>query len=285
MLHSDSILIPGSSTAAGASKTDVPIFVDCWQGKEGAGRILLVVHGLGEHGGRYRHLPQFLGTEFERFYAMDQRGHGRSGGLRGYAPSFDALTGDVKRVLAEIQAREKNKRIYLLGHSFGGLVALKLLLQERKLPVTGAIISAPLLGVSLKVPGYKKLLGELLGRTLSKVQLTNEVNPSHLSHDPVVVEAYVNDRLVHEKITPRLYLDMMEAMDWVMSQPGPLACPALFLVPGDDRIVSSVKTLEFFRTLKYRDKELREYPGLFHESLNELGKEKVFEDIKKWLAI
>ncbi len=282
MLQSDSLLI-SSAPNKPASPSDVPIFVDCWPGKEGAGRILLIVHGMGEHSGRYKHLPQFLGSEFERFYAMDQRGHGRSGGLRGYSPSFDALTGDVKRVLSEIQAREKGKRIYLLGHSFGGLVALKLLLEERKAPFEGAIISAPLLGVNLRIPTYKKLLGELLGRTLSKVQLTNEVNPSHLSHDPAVVEAYVNDRLVHEKITPRLYLDMMEAMDWVMHQPGPLACPTLFLVPGDDRIVSSVKTLEFFRTLKYRDKELREYPGMFHESMNELGKEKVFEDIKKWL--
>lgn len=263
---------------------EVPLFVDCWQGTSGAGRVLVIVHGMGEHGGRYKHLPKFLGADFERFYAMDQRGHGRSGGLRGYAPSFDVFLADLKRVLNHVQERERGKKLVLLAHSFGGLVALNYLLKERKVPFVAAIVSAPLLGVTLKVPGYKKFLGEVLGRTLSKVQLKNEINPSHVSHDPAIVEAYVNDRLVHEKITPRLYLDMMAAMAWVNTQAGPLACPTLFLVPGDDRLVSSPQTLQFFRSLKYRDKELREYPEMFHEVLNEIGKERVFEDIRKWLT-
>ncbi|MBI3541827.1 MAG: lysophospholipase [Deltaproteobacteria bacterium] len=255
MLHSDSLVVQGSES----SNTEVPLFVDCWQGRSGAGRTLLIVHGMGEHGGRYAHVPKFLGEDFERFYAMDQRGHGRSGGLRGYAPNFDTYVEDLKRVVDEI-------------------------LKERAVPFEAAIISAPLRGVSLKVPAYKKALGELLGRTLSKVQLTNEVNPSYLSHDPAIVEAYVKDRLVHAKITPRLYLDMTAAMDWVNAQSGPLACPTLFLVPGDDRVVSSATTVAFFRNLKYREKDLREYPGMFHEVMNEIGKEKVFEDIRKWLA-
>lgn len=267
-----------------SSTEGVSLFVDSWQGRAGAGRILLVAHGLGEHCGRYAHLPEHVGDEFERIYAMDHRGHGRSGGLRGYAPSFDYFVDDLLSVAAEIQKREKGKKLYLWAHSFGGLVALRTLLRERKVPFEAAIISAPLLGVTVRVPAYKKMLGEILGRTLSRVQLTNEINPSYLSHDPLVVEAYVKDRLVHDKITPRLYLDMMAAMDNVTSSTGPLACPALFLIPGDDRIVDSPKTTAFFRNLKYRDKEIREYPGMFHEPHNELEKDKVFGDVKQWLT-
>lgn len=276
MLQSDSVLV--------ASEGSVSLFMDIWPGKAQTGRVLMILHGLGEHGGRYRHLPEFLGQDFERFYAVDQRGHGRSGGLRGYAPSFEHFVKDLRHVAREVEAREPGKRIYLLAHSFGGLVALSLLLGERKTPFSGAIISAPLLGVALKVPAYKKALGELLGRTLCRVQLSNEINPSFISHDPQIVEAYVNDRLVHQKITPRLYLDMTAAMDWVMRQSGPLACPTLFLVPGQDKIVDSEKTLRLFRNIKYRDKELREYPEMYHEVLNEIDKAKVFEDVRKWLS-
>lgn len=274
MLHSDSFTV----------NTEVPLFVDCWQGKAGAGRVLLVVHGLGEHCGRYSHFAQSFGGAFDRVYAYDQRGHGRSGGLRGYAPSFEAFHEDLKAVAAEVVRREPSKKVVLLGHSFGGLVSLNYLLKEKEVPFEKAVISAPLLGVTLRVPGYKKMLGELLGRTLSKVQLTNEINPSHLTHDPVVVEAYVNDRLVHEKITPRLYLDMMITMDWVRAQTGPLPCPVLFVVPGDDRVVSSPATLEFFRALKFRDKELLEYPDFYHESFNEVEKARVFDDVRKWVT-
>lgn len=277
MLQSNSVIVATDQT--------IPLFVDCWQGaSQTTGRVLLVVHGLGEHGGRYQHFSEYLGDVFDRIYAMDHRGHGRSSGERGYAPRFDDLIDDLKRVAAHVQAQEQGKKLYLLAHSFGGLVALRLLLKETNLPFQAAIISAPLLGVKLKVPKYKKLLGEVLGRTLSRIQLTNEVNPSHLSHDPKVVEAYVKDRLVHKKITPRLYLDMMATMDWVNQQTGPMACPVLFVVPGDDRIVDSKVTIEFFRGLKYRDKELLEYPGMFHEAFNEIEKQKVFGDVKQWVT-
>lgn len=296
MLPSESFIFssdPKSGTTLGASpgashdhsrKESVPIFVDRWEGQGKASKVLLIVHGLGEHGGRYKHFPDYLGECFDRFYAMDQRGHGRSGGLRGFAPRFASFHDDLKRVIQEIESREQGKKLTLFAHSFGGLVALSYLLKEKTVPFEKAIISAPLLGVALRVPEYKRILGEILGRTVASVQLTNEVNPSHLTHDPAVVEAYVKDRLVHAKITPRLYLDMTAEMQWVLLQSGPLACKTLFLVAGDDRIVSSPKILEFYRNLKFRDKDLREYPGMFHEVVNEIDKKKVFEDMKSWLA-
>lgn len=309
MLHSDSMVVtsapgaispdarpspsekishkPGESakdSAAKATEEAVPLFVDCWQGRAGADRILLIVHGLGEHGGRYRHVAEHLNDQFERFYAMDQRGHGRSGGLRGYVPTFDHLVEDIKRVMREIQERERGKKIYVLGHSFGGLVVLRMLLNERTVPFEGAVISAPVLGLATKVPVIKQFLGELLSVAVSKFQMRNEINPSLLSHDPMVVEGYVNDRLVHNRITPGLYAEMMSTMDWVQRQFGPLACPSLFIVPGDDRLVDSSITMTFATNLKGAGKQINTYPGFYHEALNEIGKEAVFEDIKRWLS-
>jgi len=244
---------------------------------------LLILHGIGEHSGRYHHIPSFLSQDFDTFYTMDLRGHGRSAGLRGHTPSFDSFVEDLRLVVQEIKKREPQKKLYLLAHSFGGLISLRMILTDVKVLFEAVIISAPLLGVAVHVPWYKFLAAEILNYTLSALQLTNEINPSFLSHDPQVVEAYVKDRLVHRKMTPRLYFEMCKTIDWIFTQSGPFSCPVLFLVPGQDKIVSSAKTLEFYQNIKSQDKKLIEYPEMYHEILNEIGKEKVFEEIHAWL--
>lgn len=267
----------------------IELFAQKWVGKGATinppSKILCIVHGFGEHGGRYLHVPGFLGDVFQSFYAIDLRGHGRSGGMRGDAPDIDTFVADLKHALIELRKREPTtSKFYLLAHSFGGLIALKLLLQEKKVGLEAAIISAPLLGLKLRIPKYKTVLANVLAHTVPRAQLSNEVNPSHLSHDPAIVEAYIKDRLVHRKMTPRLYIDLVRSMDWVVEQPGPLACPSLFLVPGSDKIVDSDRTLDFYRKIKYRYKQLMQYPHLYHEVFNEVDKAKVFEDVHQWVA-
>lgn len=246
-------------------------------------KILLIVHGYSEHGGRYRHVPGFLGEDFSRFYAMDLRGHGRSGGIRGHAPSFDAFVDDLQRVTKAIEERERGNRLFLLAHSLGGLIALTLLLREKKVPFEFAVISAPLLELVMPVNPLLKGVARLLNSTLSTLQLSGDLNPQRLSHDTAVVENYIKDRLVHAKVTPRMFFAMEEGMAWARKQTGPLACPLLMLAAGDDMIVSTPSIREFYENLKYRDKELREYPGMFHEVMNEIGKAKVFADIREWM--
>ncbi len=271
-----------SNDAFTVDTTDgVRLFVNCWKGSANNGRALLIVHGLGEHGGRYAHLPHHLGDTFETIYALDLRGHGRSTGLRGYSPSFDQFVDDVLLVANRLAPKES--KLVLLGHSMGGLIALRLLQRKKKVPFETAIISAPFLGLALEVPGWKKSLGKILSKSLSKVQLNNEINPSYLSHDPEAVTAYVNDRLVHSKCTPRLYVDLMDAVANVSTETVALACPSLFLVPGQDRIVKAEATLEYFAKLKDRHKTLKQYPGFYHEPMNEVGRAQVFADIKSWL--
>ncbi len=245
-------------------------------------RVLFVLHGYGEHSGRYKHVPKYLAKQFDRFYAMDLRGHGRSGGLRGHSPSFDILISDLKIAIAEMQKRETGSRFFFLAHSFGGLIALKYLLTEKKVPFEFAAISAPLLQVAMPVPKILIGIAGVLNKTLSRIQLGNEINPMHLSHDPASTENFLRDRLVHSKITPRMYFSMLEGMEWVRNQTGPLACPTLFLVAGDDQVVSTPAVLEFYKNLKYREKELKQYPGMYHEIMNEIEREKVFADIRDW---
>lgn len=266
------------------SKDGLSLYVEALSGQSASKKVLLIVHGYSEHGSRYRHLPEYLGQSFKTFYAVDLRGHGRSAGRRGDCDRFEQFVEDLECVIEALQKREPGAEWVLLGHSFGGLVSLSYLLQKKKVIFSCAIFSAPLLDLSMRVPPVKLAFAKLLLRTFPHLQLSDEVNPAHLSHDLSILESFVNDRLVHNKVTPQMFFQMSGAMQNVREHTGPLPCPSLFLVAGHDRVVSSGATLAFYRNLKSRDKQLREYPDFFHEILNETHKEKAFNDIKEWLT-
>jgi len=243
-----------------------------WDKHPAAHRVLLVVHGLGEHGGRYYHLPHYLKESFGAIYCMDQRGHGRSEGLRGHCDRFEQFTDDLAEVI-----------VHVLGHSFGGLVALRTHFLSATLPVQSLIASAPLLGIKANVPWIKQLAGRGLSKIWGSLQLHNEVDPSVLSHDAEVPRAYKADRLVHDKATPRFYTEMLGAMADIVGRDAGLPYPMQMIIPLQDRIVDADIGQQFFKNLKIRDKQLQTYPNFFHESMNEIGKEKVFEDIAAWI--
>ncbi len=251
-------------------------------------KVLFILHGYGEHSGRYNHFSHYLKNEYDRFYAMDLRGHGRSSGLRGHTPSFQTLIDDIYLVIQEVVKREPNASFAFCCHSFGGLLGLALLFQayqrsDRKLPFQYAIVSAPQLEIAVKVPKILSGIASILDKSLYKLQLTSNIDYRDLSHDPANNLAYRQDKLVHAKITPRMFFSMQEGMQWVRSQHGDLPCPLLLIVPGKDKIVSAEAERIFYRQLNFSKKDIIEYPEYFHESFNELEKSKVFDDIKKWV--
>ena len=250
-------------------------------------RALVVLHGMGEHSGRYLQLPKFLGSEVDAIYLYDHRGHGRSEGLRGHVERFDRLVDDAVAVIRRLDEKLKKRfgtsEIHLLGHSLGGHLALRALLQYPDLPVRSAIFSAPLLRVKARVPLGKKIAAAVLSQVWGSLQISTELDAAGLSHDPEVVRAYRQDRLVHDKMTPQFYSQMKAAMANTLSRTTGLPVPVMFLVPSEDPIVDSRTTLEYYRELKHRDKLLKTYPGFYHEPMNEVGREQVFQDIAEFI--
>jgi alpha-beta hydrolase superfamily lysophospholipase len=242
---------------------------------------------MGEHCGRYLHFPHYLRNSVDVFYAYDHRGHGRSEGLRGYADRFDVFAEDLKLVIRNLDERLMSRfgksEIHVFAHSFGGLVALYTLFSDSRLPVQSLSLSAPLLGIKVAVPVVKKWAGIALSRVWGSIQMVNEIDPKDISHDPQVISAYVADRLVHNKITPRLFTEMTTAMNQVCKRESGLEYPLLMMIPEEDKITDSEASLRFFRALKQRDKLLKTYPGFYHESFNEIEKTKAFEDLETWL--
>jgi alpha-beta hydrolase superfamily lysophospholipase len=250
-------------------------------------RALIVIHGHGEHGGRYLHVPHFVREDVSHVYCLDLRGHGRSEGLRGDIERFDLFAEDVAHAIRRLHDRLEKKRpgteLHLLGHSLGGHISLRALFLHPKLPIRSASISAPFLGVKQRVPLAKRLGARVLSHVYGTLQLKTELDPAMVSHDPAVVEAYKADRLCHDKMTPRFYTGMVEAWNDTMRRESGMEYPVQFLIPMADEIVDAAKSVKFFQNLKHRDKRLKQYAGFFHEPFNEIGKEQVFGDLLEWI--
>lgn len=246
-------------------------------------RTLLVLHGLGEHGGRYRHLPHHLHKTFDHIVCMDHRGHGRSQGLRGHVEHFDDYVKDVTQAVALLERDAlAGRELHLLGHSMGGHIALRTLLKHPELGIQSANICAPLLGIRVRIPWLKKQAGLLLARVWGDLHMSNEIDPRNLSHDLEVVRNYEQDRLVHNRVTPRFFVELNAAMADTLTHVEGYRVPVQFLVPLEDEIVDPDVTQDYFSRIQVGQKQLKTYPGFFHEALNEIGKEKVFQDIATW---
>lgn len=271
------------STTTLKTADGLDLYVRRWQAEDVPHRwTFVVLHGLGEHGGRYRHLAEWFTPLGATVYAMDHRGHGLSGGQRGHAPSLKALLDDIDAVV--IRARdESGGPVVLIGHSFGGLLAIAYAL-DRPEHIDKAVFSAPMLQLKLKVPGWKRPLTRVLPKIAPRLSVSNEVNPDVLSHDPANARAYRSDPLVHNRITGRLYGESVARGEEFIAQAPDLRVPFLLLHGRDDQVVDPIGSQRFFAGATAPERAFCLYPGMYHEIFNEVDQERVFQDVESWLT-
>lgn len=236
----------------------------------------VLVHGLGEHSGRYRHLVGELRSKNFGVVIFDLKGHGRSEGRRGDIMSFEDYLDNVDEAVSLING----EKFHLFGHSMGGLIALRYAL-ERGERVISLVVSAPLLRIKKEVPKLKIVAGRILYRVLPSFAMNNEVDPRLLSHDESVVEAYLNDPLVHNRVTVRWFFKTTEAMKDTFARAEELKVPTLFIHGSHDGLTDPSATKEFYERMRTK-KRLIIYEGYYHEPFNELGGSKVLNDISSW---
>lgn len=242
---------------------------------------LAVVHGLGEHAGRYERLAKGMALHGMGTYALDLRGHGKSPGARGHVDSWSQWTDDVAAFVSHIES-VAGVEVVPVGHSFGGVALLSTVLA-RKLPKTRRfVVSSPALKLKMAVAGWKLTFGPIASKIVPRLALANEVDPKTVSRIPEVVEAYRNDPLVHNKISTRLGAEWQEATRDILSRAGEIKTPFLILAGTADALIDPAGSRELHEQAKSTS-ELRMLEGRFHEPFNDIGSDEVFRLIADWL--
>src|SRR6185436_5888930 len=172
---------------------------------------ILITHGFGEHSGRYDALTEHLISRGFSTAVYDHRGHGLSDGLPGHVESFAEYDQDLAKLISSVRLRSQAKSLFLVGHSMGGLIALRYAARNHG-ELNGALISAPLIEVAIPVPAHKLMIARVGARMAPRMRLDSEINPSYLSRDPEVGRAYAADPLVNRKVSPKWFTEATRAM-------------------------------------------------------------------------
>lgn len=251
------------------------------QGPEAA---VLVVHGLFEHSRRYQELGEALAAFRFSTFALDLRGHGASEGRRGHTQRFDVLLQDLDRFRREVQGLvPAGVPLFLLGHSMGALIALRYL-EEYDAPLAGAILTSPWLGTAYPAPRWKVLLANVLTHVLPALPFRLQLDPRDLSHDDERVADYREDPEIHSRITPRLFTEMSGAIEMAFRRGDRIRTPLLFLLAGEDTIVSTDRSLAFARSLPVNGVTVDVLDGMRHEVLQERSRGEVVTEIRDWIG-
>ncbi len=262
----------------------MPIFAQTWQPDNNLDlkAVICLVHGMGEHSGRYEHLAKFFANKNYAVIAFDHRGHGKSDGKRGHVASYQILLDQVDRALEETSKRFPGAAKFIYGHSMGGNVVINHALT-RNPRVLGVIASAPWLRLPEPVPPKKIWQARLMKMLWGSYTESNRLDTSLLSRDPKVIEAYEIDELVHDKISVRFFLGCHQAAVNSLYNAGSLYVHMLVMHGSEDGITDPSGSQDFCAKAGEGMADLKIWEGLYHELHNEPEQQEVFEYVLDWM--
>ena len=258
------------------------MFAQGWVPEKDPKAVVCLVHGVGEHIGRYAHVGAAFAAAGYALLGFDLRGHGKSGGPRGHAPSLDAFFKDIEDFVRAAETRYPSAPRFLYGHSLGGLLSLSYAVTH-KVNARGMIVSSPGLATAIQEQKMKVMLAKVLGSLAPTITLPSGLVTAHISRDPQVVETYVKDPLVHDKITTGFGRAGLQAIDIAFTHAAQLAVPLLLVYCSEDQIAFPRGSEEFARLAPKELVTLKRYEGLYHEPHNEPEKAQVLKDYVQWL--
>lgn len=247
----------------------------------GSSITFAVVHGLGEHSGRYERFARGMAAFGMSTYALDLRGHGQSPGQRGHVDSWAQWVDDAAAFVTFVE-KDTQQEVIPLGHSFGGAIMLSTVLGHKVGHARRFVLSSPALKLKAAVPAWKRSLGKVTARIAPRLALGNEVDPATVSRIPEVVQDYLSDPLVHDRISARTYSEWQAAAQDTLARAGEITLPFLILAGTDDRLVDPEGS-RLLHERAPRVSRLEMLEGRYHEPFNDRGSEEVFVLIADWV--
>lgn len=259
------------------------IFYQLWLQENPKG-TLIVTHGLAEHSDCYQEYAQKLNNAGYSVIGWDLRGHGKSEGKRGYVADFYDFIKDFDLFIKELEQKNLLNEPYAFwGHSLGGLISTRAIIELGSYNATLLALSAPAFGVAIEVPKFKETATKFASQWLPKITLFNEVYYKDLVHDQELIKRYEKDSLRHDKISPCLFLGMLESMNILKEKFKKIDIPILLQLAGQDKIVSTPAAEEVFTSNSIQKNKKIVYRDSFHEIFNDHEKESVYNDFIEYL--
>jgi alpha-beta hydrolase superfamily lysophospholipase len=254
-----------------------------WMPSGEAKAAVVLAHGYAEHLGRYEHFARALNAKGIAVYAVDHWGHGQSDGKPGFVPRFSAYTDGMELLLAMAQRRLPGLPLFLVGHSMGGLIAATHLVTHQS-HYAGAVLSGPAIQAAEEPSRLLLLVSRVLSTVAPKLGVL-ALDSEGVSRDPAVVAAYRADPLVYTgKIGARLAAELVDAMAAVQANARRIELPMLLLHGAEDRLAAPAGSQFLHDHVSSADRQLKFYPGLYHEIFNEPERDAVIADVTRWIA-
>ena len=261
---------------------DAKIYHQSWLPEGEAKAVLIIVHGLAEHSGRYTNVVNHFVALGYAVYGIDHRGHGQSDGARVYVDRFNDFIDPLKHYFDMVRGWQPDQPIFLMGHSMGGLISAAYLLEYQS-ELKGVVLSAPSIKIPDNISATTIFVAKVLSRLVPKFPMAR-LEVDGVSRDPNVVQAYANDPLVHlGKVTARLGAELLKAMQRVTAEAVKISLPILIVQGGDDKLVDPSGAQMLYVSVGSSDKTLHVYDGFYHEVFNEPEHDRVLGDVETWL--
>lgn len=257
------------------------VFCKSWRPESSPNHVIVLIHGLGEHLGRYEHWVKRFCDAGAAVYALDAHGHGRTSGGRGHTEQFDLIFDDIAQLVARARQDYPKAKIHLYGHSMGGCLVLGTALN-RKLDISTMILTGPAIKPGFEPPAWKISLAKFLDRFIPALALGNELDVNEISSDPAVVEAYKKDPLVHNKISVRWFNEWLRTVDQLFANAKSFGMPMLLIHGANDKLTSPSASADLANAIG-SNVTFYLWPKSRHEVHNEPFNNEVFNYIWQWL--
>lgn len=260
------------------AKDQLLLHVQQWNDTKKPKGTICIIHGLGEHQGRYAHVAKFYADNGFQVYSYDQRGHGKSEGKRGHSPGLAYNLDDLERVIKTLPQHN----LFIYGHSFGGNVLANYLLRKQPTFLKGAILSAAWLQLAQEPSIIDRSLAKMMNGIYPSMTQNNKLDENDLSNDTAICDYYKVDPLNHDQISVRLFSEFYAAGKWALKNASKLSVKTLMIHGAKDPIICKTGT-EKFALANTEKVTYKIFENTKHEPHNDLSKESVFSYTLNWL--